>query len=175
MVPEAAPPQFRNRHCNGKAGADASSDPAAPAPSASVPVSAPLYIFAAGILTVGDLKAGPAACTLRPSRISHALAPKRRAATRSTRVLVRARQKCARPAIVHKDGNVAFYGGLTTAGGKVMLLAEAAHRSGITRTGVSCREQTPACDLPVWRDRGATNPRERGYPSPLRPATGPLR
>jgi hypothetical protein len=43
MVPEPAPPQFRNRHCNGEVGADGSSDPAASTPSASVPVSAPPY------------------------------------------------------------------------------------------------------------------------------------
>jgi hypothetical protein len=45
MVPEAVPPQSRNRHCNGKSCADGSSNPAASAPSASVPVSAPLYRF----------------------------------------------------------------------------------------------------------------------------------
>lgn len=44
MVSEPAPPQFHNRHCDGKAGADGSSHPAAPVPSASVPDSTPLYI-----------------------------------------------------------------------------------------------------------------------------------
>ena len=41
MVPEAAPSQSQNRHCNGKPGANGSSNSAVLTPSASVPVSAP--------------------------------------------------------------------------------------------------------------------------------------
>jgi hypothetical protein len=44
MVPEPVPSQSHKRHCNGKAGANGSSDSAVPAPSLSVPVPAPLYI-----------------------------------------------------------------------------------------------------------------------------------
>ena len=43
MVPEPVPPQFRNRHYNGKAREDGSSDSAASGLTASVPVPEPLY------------------------------------------------------------------------------------------------------------------------------------
>jgi hypothetical protein len=43
MVPEPALPQYRNRHCSGATDTHGSSDTAATAPSASVPVSVPLY------------------------------------------------------------------------------------------------------------------------------------
>lgn len=43
MVPKAAPAQFHDRHCSGKAGAEASKDTAVSTPLTSVPVSEPLY------------------------------------------------------------------------------------------------------------------------------------
>ena len=44
MVPKPVPSQFQNRHCNGKTGADGSSNSAAVASATSVSIPAPLYI-----------------------------------------------------------------------------------------------------------------------------------